>query len=275
MTQLANIPVKVTLHELSRLSKNTREAFTITPDQLTQIVQEALIKQKEEFESKMELAMRQIRELQTERCKFPRSDKQAGSSCCAIPITPIPNKTNDSGPNVNMVIRTDSPLDNTGGGTITPFNYTGGGPIPISRHHSKKNEDEDEKQKEVESVTTSTRRYHKRKKVEESQSEFIPRFADDQTSQRQPWEQSPQQLLQMQRYSFKDTEVLAILKYLLKNNKIKLPPIKNQEEANRSSDPKYCGYHRRVLHSTEACNILKNTIQALVEAGVPIAGQTE
>ena len=69
-------------------------------------------------------------------------------------------------------------------------------------------------------------------------------------------------------YSFKDDEVPGIFKYLLENNKIKLPPVVNQEEADNTTDPKYCAYHRRILHPTKACFTLKNNIQTLVEASV-------
>nr|ABB55333.1 hypothetical protein 12.t00052 [Asparagus officinalis] len=69
-------------------------------------------------------------------------------------------------------------------------------------------------------------------------------------------------------YSFKDEDVPDIFESLLENNKIKLPPIVNQEEVDNTADPKYCAYHRRILHPTKDCFTLKNSIQTLVEAGV-------
>ena len=58
-------------------------------------------------------------------------------------------------------------------------------------------------------------------------------------------------------YSFEDDEVPTIFKYLLANNKIKLPPITNQEEANKILDLKYCAYHRGIHHLTKTCITLK------------------
>ena len=76
-------------------------------------------------------------------------------------------------------------------------------------------------------------------------------------------------------YSFEDDEAPAILEYLLANDKIELPPIKDQDGVKRITDPNYCAYHRRVLHPTEICFGLKNKIQALIDSGVIMAKQAD
>nr|ABD63089.1 hypothetical protein 17.t00016 [Asparagus officinalis] len=95
----------------------------------------------------------------------------------------------------------------------------------------------------------------------------------NQTSQQQSQRQQNSSDPRLQKeYSFKDEDVPAIFETLLENNKIKLSPITNQEEADNTADPKYCAYHRRILHPTKACFTLKNSIQTLVEAGVITLG---
>ena len=90
----------------------------------------------------------------------------------------------------------------------------------------------------------------------------------NQTSQQPRRQQKTSDPRLQKEYSFKDEDVPAIFESLLENNKIKLPPIPDQEEADNTTDPKYCAYHRRILHPTKACFALKNSIQTLVEAGV-------
>nr|ABD63119.1 hypothetical protein 18.t00015 [Asparagus officinalis] len=128
-------------------------------------------------------------------------------------------------------------------------------------------------------------RFLRRKKAERSQPTANPpnsNFASrgkgkahavavgaNQMSQQQSRRQQKTSDLRLQKeYSFKNEDVPAIFKSLLENNKIKLPPIANQEEADNIADPKYCAYHRRVLHPTKDCFALKNSIQTLVEVGV-------
>nr|ABD63100.1 hypothetical protein 17.t00027 [Asparagus officinalis] len=92
-------------------------------------------------------------------------------------------------------------------------------------------------------------RFLKRKELEMGQpTTKVPATIDD-IHQQPPWRQQGTLNPKIQEdYSFEDDEVPTIFKYLLTNNKIKLPPITNQEEANKISDPKYCAYHRRVHH---------------------------
>ena len=69
-------------------------------------------------------------------------------------------------------------------------------------------------------------------------------------------------------YDFKEEQVVAIFKSLLKGKKIKLPEVRQPEDATKTDDPNFCLYHRMVNHPTKACYILKDKIQALLEAGV-------
>ena len=62
--------------------------------------------------------------------------------------------------------------------------------------------------------------------------------------------------------------MVTIFHLLNKGNKLKLPEIKHPEEASRTNDPNYYLYHRIVHHPTTRCYILKDKIQALVDAGV-------
>ena len=64
------------------------------------------------------------------------------------------------------------------------------------------------------------------------------------------------------RYSFKDEQVVTIFYLFQKGNKLKLP------EARRPNDPNYYHFHRMVHHPTNKCFVLKDKIQALVDAGV-------
>ena len=62
--------------------------------------------------------------------------------------------------------------------------------------------------------------------------------------------------------------MVSILTSLIKMNKIKLPEVKQNAEVSRTDDPNFCMYHRMVHHPTKACYILKDKIQALLDAGV-------
>ena len=65
------------------------------------------------------------------------------------------------------------------------------------------------------------------------------------------------------------------MEYLLANDKIELPLIKDQKGAKMITDPNYCAYNRRVLHPTNICFGLKNKIQALIDSGVITAKEVE
>jgi len=69
-------------------------------------------------------------------------------------------------------------------------------------------------------------------------------------------------------YSFKDEQVVTIFHLLHKDNKLKLPKVRRPNEVGRTNDPSYCLFHRMVHHSASRCFVLKDSIQALVDAGV-------
>ena len=69
-------------------------------------------------------------------------------------------------------------------------------------------------------------------------------------------------------YSFRDDQVVTIFHLLHKGNKMKLPDARRPNEIGRTNDPKYCLYHRMIHHPTDKCYVLKDRIQALVDAGV-------
>jgi len=69
-------------------------------------------------------------------------------------------------------------------------------------------------------------------------------------------------------YSFKDEHVVIIFHLLNKGNKLKLPEVWHPDEVGRVNDPNYCLFHRIVHHSTCRCNVFKDKIQVLIEAGV-------
>jgi len=54
---------------------------------------------------------------------------------------------------------------------------------------------------------------------------------------------------------------------LLENRLIELPEPKRPQEAGRTSDPKYCRYHRVVSHHLEKCVTLKERIMQLARDG--------
>ena len=69
-------------------------------------------------------------------------------------------------------------------------------------------------------------------------------------------------------YSFKDDQVVTIFHLLHKGNKMKLQDARRPNEIGRTNDPKYCLYHRMIHHPTDKCYVLKDRIQALIDAGV-------
>ena len=69
-------------------------------------------------------------------------------------------------------------------------------------------------------------------------------------------------------YSFKDEQVIAIFHLLHKGNKLKLSDARRPNEVGRTNDPDYCLFHRMVHHPTNKCFVLKEKIQALVDAEV-------
>ena len=69
-------------------------------------------------------------------------------------------------------------------------------------------------------------------------------------------------------YSFKDEHVVIIFHLLNKGNNLELPEVRCLDEVGRVNDPNYCLFHRIVHHSTCRCNVFKDKIQVLIEAGV-------
>jgi len=69
-------------------------------------------------------------------------------------------------------------------------------------------------------------------------------------------------------YSFKDKQVVTIFHLLHKGNTLKLPEARRPNEVERTNDPNYYLFHRMVHHPTNKCFVLKDKIQALVDAGV-------
>ena len=69
-------------------------------------------------------------------------------------------------------------------------------------------------------------------------------------------------------YSFKDEHVVTLFHLLNKGNKLKLPEARRPDEVGWTNDPNYCLFHRMVHHPICRCNVLKDKIQALIEAGV-------
>ena len=69
-------------------------------------------------------------------------------------------------------------------------------------------------------------------------------------------------------YSFKDEHVVTIFHLLQKGGKLKLPEVRRSNEVGCTNDPNYCLFHRMVHHPTDKCFVLKDKIQALVDAEV-------
>jgi len=66
--------------------------------------------------------------------------------------------------------------------------------------------------------------------------------------------------LQEKKYPFPDSDLSSMLDDLLEKGVIELPKPKGPEEAGRTADPKYCGYHRIVSHPLEKFVTLKECI---------------
>jgi len=49
---------------------------------------------------------------------------------------------------------------------------------------------------------------------------------------------------------------------------MKLPEARRPNEIRRTNDPKYCLFNRMIHHPTNKCFVLKDRIQALIDAGV-------
>ena len=58
-----------------------------------------------------------------------------------------------------------------------------------------------------------------------------------------------------------------MLDHLLELKFIKLPEIKHPEEADQTNDPKYCKYHRPIVHPLGQCFVLKDKILELSHQG--------
>ncbi|KAK9755938.1 hypothetical protein RND81_01G060700 [Saponaria officinalis] len=71
--------------------------------------------------------------------------------------------------------------------------------------------------------------------------------------------------LQEKKYPFPDSDLSGMLDDLLENNVIQLPESKRPEQANRTTDPNYCRYHRLVSHPIEKCITLKEKIMQLAK----------
>jgi len=69
-------------------------------------------------------------------------------------------------------------------------------------------------------------------------------------------------------HSFKDEQVIAIFHLLHKSNKLKLPKARRPNEVGRTTDLNYCLFYSIVHHPTSRCYVLKDKIQALIDAGV-------
>ena len=69
-------------------------------------------------------------------------------------------------------------------------------------------------------------------------------------------------------YSFKDEQMVVIFHLLHKGNKLKLSDAQRSNEVGRTNNPNYYLFHKMVHHPTDKCFVLKDKIQALVDAGV-------
>jgi len=73
--------------------------------------------------------------------------------------------------------------------------------------------------------------------------------------------------LQEKKSLFPDSNLSGMLDDLLENGIIELPTPKRPEEARRTGDPKYCRYHRAIIHPLEKCITLKERIMQLARDG--------
>ncbi|KAK9677082.1 hypothetical protein RND81_11G120500 [Saponaria officinalis] len=73
--------------------------------------------------------------------------------------------------------------------------------------------------------------------------------------------------LEKKKYPFPDSDLAGMLDDLLEKKVIELPESKRRNEAGRTTDPKYCRYHRVVSHPLEKCITLKEKIMQLAKDG--------
>jgi len=62
---------------------------------------------------------------------------------------------------------------------------------------------------------------------------------------------------------------------LLEERLIELPESKCPEEIGRTSDPKYCKYHRIIDHSVEKCRTFKEQVMQLAKEGKITLGRED
>jgi len=67
---------------------------------------------------------------------------------------------------------------------------------------------------------------------------------------------------------FKDEQVMTIYHLLNKGNKLKLSEVQHPDGVGRTNDSNYCLFYRMVHHPTSKYFVLKDKIQALVNADV-------
>ena len=68
-------------------------------------------------------------------------------------------------------------------------------------------------------------------------------------------------------YPYSEFDAPEMLDKLLKEGLIKLPKSKRPKEIERTSDPKYCRYHKIVSHPTEKCRTFKEQVMQLEKEG--------
>ena len=71
--------------------------------------------------------------------------------------------------------------------------------------------------------------------------------------------------LQEKRYLFPDSDLSGMLDDLLEKRVIQLSESKRPKDIRRTTDPKYCRYHRMVSHPLKKCVTLKEHIMRLIK----------
>ncbi|KAM1251879.1 hypothetical protein ACFX13_040787 [Malus domestica] len=74
--------------------------------------------------------------------------------------------------------------------------------------------------------------------------------------------------LEKKTYPFPDSDVVAMLKYLLDKKVIDLPECRRPEEMNRTDSPRNCKFHHFISHPIEKCFVLKDLIMKLAQKGI-------
>ena len=69
-------------------------------------------------------------------------------------------------------------------------------------------------------------------------------------------------------YSFKHEQAVTIFHLLYKGNKLKLSKVQRPNKMEHTNDPNFYLFHKMMHHPTNRCFVLKDKIQALVDAGV-------